>query len=97
MSYTLIGKQLRIDKDPQDIARYGVDMVDRLAPGDTVAGCSIASQAGITADQAAVSGSVALCRVSGGTVGQPASVTLGITTAQGDFFHRTINFDLVQR
>lgn len=97
MSYTLVNGALQIDKDPAAVLRYGVDVRDVLASGDSLAGCAISAQAGITADQPAITGTVALCRVSGGTVGQAASVTLRWTTAQGDTDERTITFRVVQR
>ena len=97
MSYTLINGVHSIDRDPGSTLRYGFDVRDTLAPGDTLATVSISDQAGVTADQAGATGTVVQCRVAGGTVGQPARVTLRWTTAQGDVDERTLNFRVVQR
>lgn len=98
MSITILpGNLLSAERDPDSVLRYGLDLRDVLAPGDSVAGCTIPAQLGVTADQPTVSGSTVLCRVAGGAVGQPASVTLRWTTAQGDTDERTIHFRVVQR
>jgi hypothetical protein len=97
MSYTLVGGIYTIDRDPHTTLRYGFDVRDRLAAGDSITGVSIAAQVGVTADQPTYVASSVQCRVTGGTVGQPASVTLRWTTAQGDTDEQTINFRMVQR
>jgi hypothetical protein len=98
MSITILpGNLLSVERDPDATLRYGFDLRDVLAPGDSVQSVSISQQSGVTADQATVSGSTVLCRVSGGTAGQPASVTLRWVTAQGDTDERTLHFRLTQR
>jgi len=97
MSYSLVNGQYQIDRDPNTTLRYGFDVRDRLASGDSIASVSISAQAGVTADQASFVGTAVQCRVTGGTVGQPASVTLRWVTAQGDTDEQTINFRMVQR
>lgn len=97
MSYSLVGGAYTIDRDPNTTLRYGFDVRDRLASGDSVVSCSISAQAGVTADQPTFAGTAVQCRVTGGTVGQAASVTLRWSTAQGDTDEQTINFRMVQR
>jgi hypothetical protein len=99
MSITLLpgSNLLSADKDPDATLRYGLDLRDVLAGGDAVQSVTISAQTGVTADQPTVSGSTVLCRVAGGTVGQPASVTLRWVTAQGDTDERTLHFRITQR
>jgi hypothetical protein len=100
VSVTLIscrGVLAPIDRDPNSVLRYGLDLSQWLARGDSVLTVQITAQVGVTADQPTVSGPVVLCRVSGGTVGQPASVTLRWTTMQGDIDERTLHFRVVER
>jgi hypothetical protein len=97
MSYTIVGGVYTIDRDPHTTLRYGFDVRDRLASGDSIASVSISAQAGVTADQPTFAGTAVQCRVTGGTVGQPASVTLRWVTAQGDTDEQSISFRVVQR
>jgi uncharacterized protein (DUF697 family) len=89
--------QLAIVKDPQASLVYGLDVTDVLATGDAVAGASVAASSGVTVGAADYNGNVVSVRVSGGSVGTAASVTLRWTTALGDIDERTINFRIAQR
>jgi hypothetical protein len=82
-------------KDPAASLRYGFDVVDLLAPGDTLATVSITEQTGITAADPQYAGTAVFCRVSGGAAGQQGQVTLRWTTAQGDTDERTLRFTLL--
>lgn len=97
MTYSIVAGLYTIDRDPHTTLRYGFDVRDRLASGDSIVSCSISAQTGIAADQPTFVGASVQCRVSGGTVGQPASVTLRWTTAQGDTDEQTIMFRIMQR
>ena len=57
----------------------------------------MAASTGITAGSASYSGTTISVRISGGTVGTAASVTLRWTTANGDTDERTLYFDIKQR
>lgn len=89
--------QLIWTKDPQASLRYGFDVADLLAPGDSVTAASIQAQDGITATDAQFAGTEVYCRVSGGVVGQSGSVVLRWTTTQGDVDERTLAFNIEQQ
>lgn len=98
MTWTILADgRAVIDKDPDASLRYGVNVADVIAEGDTVAGASIAEQSGVTAASASYSGTVVSCRVSGGTAGQTGSVTLRWTTVGGDTDDRTLYFRVRER
>lgn len=86
--------QLSWTKDPQASLRYGFDVADMLAGGDSVTGASIQSQQGVVATDAQFSGTEVYCRVSGGTAGQTGTVVLRWTTAQSDVDERTLTFTI---
>ena len=98
MSWTITPEgALQIDKDPAASLRYGFNVADVLAPGDSVSGISISAQSGITVSAAGYSGTVVSCRVAGGTAGTTGSATLRWTTAQGDTDERTMYFRVIDR
>lgn len=70
------------DKDPDEVALYGIDFADRLDSGVTLA--SVAwSASGITVTTQGVSGTRANALVSAGTLGSGYVVTATVTTSDG--------------
>ena len=92
-----MSQELTWTKDPQASLRYGFDIVDLLAPGDSIAAVTIEQQDGVTASDAQSAGTAIFCRVEGGSVGQTGSVVLRWTTNQGDVDERTLIFNIEQQ
>ena len=84
-----------IDKDPNARLQYGIELADWLGT-DSLAAVT-ATATGCTAETATISGTKVLAWVSGGAVGEAASVTFRFTTAGGSVDDRTLHFNIVER
>jgi hypothetical protein len=92
---TLAGKPT-ITKDPQAVLDYTLDFSAWLPAGDTIVSHTT-SASGVAVDSSVTQSKAVVLWVSGGVVGQVASVTVRITTAQHRVDDRTIYFKLKQR
>lgn len=91
----LDGDRPTIDKDPDASKVYGVDMTKQLA-GKTLA--TVAGEAvGVNAEPALIQGNLLLARVTGGTVGEEASLRFRYTTTDGDIDDHTIYFNIKEQ
>ena len=100
MSFRLLPPERRptIAKDPSASLRYGIDVAGLLQEGDAVADASVsASSGGLTVGAPTVADTMISVRVSAGTAGEMASVTLRWNTVQGDTDERTLWFDVADR
>lgn len=84
------------DKDPDEVALYGIDFADRLDSGATLA--SVAWDAtGVSVTSQGVSGTVASALVSGGTLGSGATITATVTTSDGQTLQETASLQIRSR
>ena len=97
MSFVLLGGLPTVPKDPQASLRYGIDVVDVLHTGDTVASVTATGATGITVTGAAYSGTILSARVAGGTAGSTYGITFSWTTAGGDSDERTVYLAVAER
>lgn len=94
---TLARPAIRFLKAPTSGLRYGFDVEDVLAPGDSVVAVEILEAVGATASNEAYIGTAVFCKVAAGAEGHEALVTLGWRTAQGDNDSRTMSIRLRKR
>lgn len=86
-----------IIRDPDAVLDYGIDLTDWLADiSDTLASL-VTVPDGVTVDSSGIDGAICYAWVSGGTVGQPASLTFRFTTTGGRTDDRTIYFNMRER
>lgn len=81
------------DKDPADVADYGVEWQDQLAlinPVDTISSVTWTVPAGLTSGAQAVVGSVAVIWLSGGNAGEDYTITCRIVTAGARTLERSV-------
>ena len=83
-------------KDPDDALVYGRDLSARF-PGRTISSVTVADSAGVMAGPPTATGLLASVLVSGGTIGQPAHVTLRCTLDDGQITDLTLWFSIVAR
>lgn len=91
--FKLIAGRPTIDRDPQDVLDYYVRFTTWLPDGDTIT-AKTAVGTGVTVDSSAISGGDIQIWVSGGTLGETASVTVHITTAGGRQKDQTVYFKI---
>lgn len=98
-SFTTVGGKLTIDKDPNAHLDYTLRVAAWLAAAgnDSIATVSVREAVGVTVASIAFVGPNVTVWVQGGTVGQPASVTVTITTIGGRVDDRTLHFKIRQR
>lgn len=96
--FKLVAGKPTITKDPDAVLDYAVDFTEWLKPldGDTIASHEVIVT-GVTLTQSAHSNTAVVFWVSGGTVGQPASAVVRITTYAGRIDDRTVFFKIKQR
>ena len=98
MTYTILpGNQPTIDHDPDTSLTYGIDFAGELATGDALTGTPTVTASGLTVDDATISGTDALARITGGTLGARHAVTFECGTEAGDTLQLTIYLRVVQR
>lgn len=102
-----------IDKDPSATLGYGFDLSavsnnrpngqPYLAPGETVTGLTVTSDAGVTVVSSGIYGNaqgvaaVLVASISGGTLGKQYQVHFCFTTSLGNVDTRTLSLNLVQK
>lgn len=97
MSYYTKAGNSWIDKDPNAVLDYSLDLAEWLADiSDTLSLLTMESD-GVTVNSSAIDGSNVVAWVSGGTVGEPASVTFRFTTTGGRTDDRTIYINIKER
>ena len=87
--------KLTIDKDPDSTLIYGFDL-NQWLEGDQVASVT-AQTIGVNATDIEHDDGEIFALVSGGTVGEPASITFRFTTESGQIDDRTIHFNILHR
>ena len=96
--FVLVAGKPTIEKDPDAELDYIVKFGDWLEPNaDSIEQVLSVIAVGVTIDSADVLGSNVVLWVSGGEVGQPASVTVRVRTTGGRVDDRTIHFKIKQR
>lgn len=86
-----------IIKDPNSVLDYSIDLTDWLAQvSDTIATIDV-SGSGVTVESSSTAGSLIVAWISGGTIGQTASVTFRFTTTSGRTDERTIYLKIRER
>lgn len=90
MTFTVLpGNRPTLPMSPLAGLRYGLDVADVLAPGDTVASMNATTTAG-TLTGKTFAGTVLQARLSGVTVGQLVGLTFTWVTTEGDSDARTL-------
>lgn len=79
------------DKDPDETVLYGIDFVDRLDAGVTLAGVSWAvSPSGLTKSAEVTDGATkAFVKLAGGALGDAYEATATVTTSDGQTLQQT--------
>lgn len=81
MSIGILGK---FQKQPSEVKSYKFDFTDFLADkGDTIAGCTVTAEPGLSVDSVGIAGGIVLAMVSSGTNGTTYKITCRATTAGG--------------
>jgi len=95
--FTFSSGKWTIDRDPNAILDYKVDLTDWLdAQTDTLlTAVEVADRTvGVVVDSVTIVGKTIVVWVSGGTTGQPASATIRFTTAGGRTDDRSLFFKI---
>lgn len=86
-----------IPKDPDATLDYSIDLATWLTDiSDTLASLEVVPD-GVTIDSSAIDGTSVVAWVSGGTVGETATVTFRFTTAGGRTDDRSIYLKIKER
>lgn len=85
------------EKDPDSVLDYAFDWSDWLSASEEITGSDIISSPGITVDSSSNTSEVVTVWLSGGTAGQPYTVTNRITTNQGRTDDRTMTIRVLER
>ena len=89
--------KMTILRDPNAVLDYGVELVDWLTDiTDTLQSVTTIA-VGVTADSSGIDGTICYAWVSGGTLGQTASLTFRFVTVGGRTDDRTIYFNMKER
>lgn len=83
-------------KDPDAVLDYVVDFTSWLADGDTITSATVTAD-GVTVDSTDTTTTTVTAWVSGGTLGETATLTCQITTADGRTDERTIRLSIRER
>jgi hypothetical protein len=83
-------------KDPQAVLDYEFDWAAWLASGETIASF-VVTVAGVALDSSAASTTAVTAWISGGTLGELASVACRITTTAGRIDERSLNLVVEDR
>lgn len=81
-------------KDPDDTLDYSWDWTYWLTGPDTIASCSVFSSPGIAINSFSYSTTAVTAWISGGSAGNPYSVTARIVTVGGRTADRTITISV---
>lgn len=86
-----------VEKDPDSKLKYFFDWSAWLIDStDSILTAEYVTAGDVTAEPSTISAGVASVLVSGGVVGQDASVACRITTASGMIDDRSLNFKIVE-
>ena len=88
---------LTLPHDPDDITDIEMDMTDVVGTTDTLSSADVTGVGVTGVELSSTSAGVVTFRVSGGTVGVAAAVTVQITMASGRKQSRTTNFEVLER
>lgn len=95
------GKKLVIDKDPQAILDYSIELINWMAEGDIVTGLVVDTTGGLVVEDSSYTDNKLTAWLSGGTLSVPgapyASATYRFTTLAGRQDDRTLYFKIVHR
>lgn len=84
-------------KDPQAVLDYEFNWGEWLGPSEIISASEVIASPGITVDSSSNSDTAVTVWLSGGTAGQPYTVTNRITTNQGRVDDRTMTIRVAER
>lgn len=85
-------------KSPGETILYGIDFVDRVSAGVTLAGVAWSEGSGdLTISAQVVSAAAAYCKIAGGTLGKTYEVVATVTTSDGQTLKQAATLEIRDR